>query len=459
MIVTKRNPAPWPWVGLMAVPFGTLQYIEFCSTQAMALKLREMGVEPFFLTMILSLNVFFNIAVGASVNYLSDRVWTHMGRRRPFAIAGFSVVALGLAFLPFIDSLPFLIGFLVVYELVRDVTTTYEPLAYEVVPPQQRGRFNALVKFSRQIFIMFFFGFAIAQWDVTYALPRGMIISGKVLLFWIGSLLAIANIVFLKFFVREVKPAELPSAAALKESKLRTIGTFFKNVFGTKQWWPVYGIGLAQMVFWLGLGNLTPLLYTEQFGYSKEFFGRLLAIMTPVGLVLFVPLGGWLADRVDRRVFFKWFALMTCITHLLWFLYLKMVAPGGVPPLYALVIQGVTQAGIQTVGALISVSLIFDYIPRSLMGTVSAGIGILRGIARMVVDNGIGLIVTVFAITVNGVPTYDYTLGYLYLFVLGLIATVFAFWFHEQDKAGKIQRLGLIEAEEDTSNAEGEGND
>src|SRR5690606_35715838 len=105
--------------------------------------------------------------------------------------------------------------------------------------------------------------------------------------------------------------------------------------------------------------------------------------------------------------------------------------------------------GVGTVGTVCTVSMMFDYVPRDRLGTVLSGIGITRGIASILINNGIGLWVTLFPRHVHpdGSLGYDYSSGYLYLVLCGLVATAVAFWFTRRVESGQLPKLGVIEAE------------
>src|SRR5690606_26249513 len=108
------------------------------------------------------------------------------------------------------------------------------------------------------------------------------------------------------------------------------------------------------------------------------------------------PLGGWLADKIDRLKMFKWLACIMTLNHLAFYLFLQLVAENGVPAIPAILAFGMVGYGVGTVGTVCTVSMMFDYVPRDRLGTVLSGIGITRGIASILINNGIGLWVTLF---------------------------------------------------------------
>lgn len=451
---TGQVDAPWRWIGFLALPWASMVYFEHLSSVALTFKVREFVSTPVIITLIGSFNLLFNIGVGAGCNYASDRIWTRHGRRKPFLIVGWLAVAIGCLLFPTVETLCLLVVVAFVYEMLRDLATPYESLCNEVVPPHQRGRANAAFTFARQGMIAFFFAVMIGRWDEVQSLPWGGSVSGEQLVFWTGSLLAILASLWVYFGVREVPPDPVPPGWPRMTLALvrGALAGFFRNVFGNRQWRALYAVAIAQMIFWIDLGSLGPLLYTEQWGFSKQIYGNLLAISTVVTLFVFLPLGGWLADRTERIPLFQGLAAGMMLSHLSLFLFIKFVAPEAGPPFAAVLIFKLISGGIGTLGTICSVSLMFDYVPRSHLGTVLAGVGITRGFAAIMINNGNGLWVTGLAMIwprshTNGEIAYDYASGYLYLALCGVAATGIAIWFARETRSGRLVKLGVLEAE------------
>lgn len=453
-IRTGQKKVPWLWVGVLAGPWAAKLFFEQISNVAITFKLREFISTPFIITLVGSFNLLFNIFVGATCNYASDRVWTRWGRRKPFLLIGWSTIAIGCLLLPQIDTLWLLVGALFVYEMLRDVDNPYESLINEVVPPHQRGRSNATLTFTRQAMYAFFFAVLIGRWDETFAVPGIGSVSGEHLVFWTASILALGSLLLVAFGIRETPPPTLPSPLPrpTMANVAHTARDFIRNVFGQRQWLALYAVALAQIIFWLNFGSLTPLLFTEQWGFSKQTYGNIIALGTPFTLLVCLPVGGWLADRIDRLLLFKILAATVTACHLVFFLYLKLRTGEDAPPYAAVLIYWLLHTGVGNIGVVCTVSMMFDYVPRDRLGTVSSGIGITRGVAIIFINNGIGLWVTsVTAVTTTTAAgaaiAYDYESGFLYLVFCGVIATAVAFWFARQVNTGRITKLGVIEAE------------
>src|SRR5690606_12971131 len=104
-IRTGQKHVPWFWVGMLAFPWSSMLYFEQISNVAVTFTLRELGTAPVVITAVGSFNLLFNIFVNATCNYASDRIWTPLGRRKPFLLAGWLVVAIGCLVLPQLDRL------------------------------------------------------------------------------------------------------------------------------------------------------------------------------------------------------------------------------------------------------------------------------------------------------------------------------------------------------------------
>jgi MFS family permease len=454
---TGQTQVPWSWIAVLSLPWASMVYFDLISNVAITFKLREFISVPILLTLVGSFNVLFNIAVGASCNFASDRVWTRWGRRKPFLLIGWVVVAIGCLIVPSIGNFWVIVGLLFLYEMLRDLATPYESLCNEVVPPGQRGRANAAYTFARQGMTAVFFYVVIGRWDDSYSLPGGFVLSGQQLVFWSASLVAVVTILLVSR-IKEEKPKE--KMESLKVPTWREMcghaRNFGKEVFGSKQWRSIYTVAIAQMIFWMDFGSLAPLLYTEQWGFSKQVYGDLLAIASVATLVVFLPLSGWVADHWDRVKAFQVLAVAMTLNHLALFLYLQTLS--GPPSFKEVLVFKLLNIGIGTVGTVTSVAMMFDYVPRRRLGTVLAGVGLSRGIASLLVNNGIGAWVTGAAViwpnhNEAGELKYNYSLGYLYLALCGCLSWWVARRFARLTRTGVLVKLGVEEAKENEAAA------
>lgn len=457
-ILTQQPRVPWAWVLAIQYPWFVGNVVEGLSSTMMSFTLRKFVELPVVITLLTSFNLAFNMLVGAACNYLSDRVWTPFGRRRPFLIAA-SLVSFGfLIFIPLVRQFWLFVALLFLYEMMRDIGAPTEPLEKEVVPPPQRGRGQAITQVVRVLGGLFFSAALIGRFDETFEF-RGWSVSGEMVVYWTGAAFALSLALFYALGVRELPPpmAAQGAAASVRLVRLQGAGRptglaaarravlgFLRDVFGSRQNWAIYLVGVVMMVFWTGLGSLGPLLITEQWGYDKQAYGNMGAITQLVTLLVVLPLGGWIVDRVDRARLFVWCAAGMTLHHVVYYLYARHLAPGGVPPFAALVALGIVSSAIGQVGTLASVAMQFDYMATSQMGTVSAGIGITRTVAALLTSNIIGAWVTFYSWW-RGHEGSDYLSGYHYLIVLGAVSTAAAAWFARQSRRGRLVKHGLIE--------------
>lgn len=452
-IRTRERRVPWTWVALVSLPWASMNYFEQISNVGLMFKLHEFVTVPLVITLAGSLNQVFNIAVGSFCCYASDHIWTPMGRRKPFLIVGWATVAIGCLLFPGVGHLGWFLSLLFFYELLRDLTSPYGALCYEIVPPPQRGRANAAFNFARNGMSAVFFGVLIGRWDDSYALPWGGHLSGQEIIFWTGSLIAGLTVVFVVFFVHEEHPQPLPPAAAglVAQGNAQGFRSFLRNVFVNRQWRALYVISAAQIIFWIDLGNLSPFLYTQQWGFSKQAYGYILAVTTVSGLFVFLPLGGWLIDRFNRLRLFQALTAAMTVKLFLFYLFIALMAPASGPSFQTVLIFKLVGTGIGTIGVATSSALIFDYVPRNSMGTVTAGISIVRGVVSILVNAGIGVWVTLPVwLSTPDLPdksaaNYNYAGGYLYLALCGCAATLAVRWFARQDHHGHLLKLGTLE--------------
>jgi hypothetical protein len=87
--------------------------------------------------------------------------------------------------------------------------------------------------------------------------------------------------------------------------------------------------------------------------------------------------------------------------------------------------------------------LLFDLTPPKLLGTFNSGFLIARGLATVLLMNGVGLWVKCYSGFFCAPLKFDYMSGYLYLFGCGLAGCLLALYVGTQRRRG---RLPLIES-------------
>ncbi|GAC1437448.1 MAG: SLC45 family MFS transporter [Chloroflexota bacterium] len=75
----------------------------------------------------------------------SDRIWTRLGRRRPFMLVGIPLCAVFMSLTPLSRSLPWLVGCIILFSLLFNLAADpYQALQGDIAPPDQRPTLNAV---------------------------------------------------------------------------------------------------------------------------------------------------------------------------------------------------------------------------------------------------------------------------------------------------------------------------
>jgi hypothetical protein len=252
------------------------------------------------------------IIIGPLCNYISDRLWTHWGRRRPFLLVALIGTFLAMALTPYMPSLVPLVLLTVIGSLLGDVGSTFEPLWLEIVPPEQRGRGFVMRSVMIQLASLYFFQVMFAQWDNHYsqdltAWGLGVIeFTGEQITYMAAAFLKLFTIGFLLFMVREVHPegVELKRWSELDLNPLRFTRDFITQVFGEKRWWPIYLFYIAPGILQAGGQTFGNLMMVDQWKYEKAAIALMGLPPMVVGIFIVAPIIGRQADkfRVYPRV-------------------------------------------------------------------------------------------------------------------------------------------------------------
>lgn len=464
-ILTQQPRAPWLWVVLIQFPWFTMNVIENLSNTMLTFTLREFTSTAWVITLVTSFNVFFNMVVGSACTYQSDRIWTRWGRRRPFLIAGSAVSFVFLVAIPLVRDFWLLVVVLCFYEMVRDIGSPIEPLEKEVVPAPQRGRAQAITQLARVGGALFFSVVLLGRFDATYALG-GWVVEGRQFVYWVGAAIALGTAAFYLFAVKEVPPVDRPAMTTPRPARPwrlpspartgRVLGQFFRDVFGSRHNLALLMVGVLMAVFWTDLGNLQPLLITEQFGYSKQTLGWIQGFGQVFTLVVVLPLSGWLADRCDRVTLFKLCAAGMVVHHVGFYVYTRYFAPDGVPPVAVLLAFSALFFAVGNVGVIAAVAMQFDFIESNRMGTITAGLQISRTLSNLLTRNAIGVWVSIYSARFVAGDRVDYLSGFQYLILASLVALAGATWFARLVRSGRLVPYGQLEQQERLRGADGD---
>lgn len=328
-IETDRPRVPWSWAAWMTGPWLALFYIENLNHGGpLTFTIRRFVETPVLIGLLTSANVAFNFAVGAAASYMSDRIWTPWGRRRPFLIVGWVGAGLTMFLVPFAPNVWTLVAVVLALQFFADVAKPVEPLYNEVVPPAQRGRAGTMRNIGQQLMGLFFFGVLVTQFDAVHEFTLGgkaWRLSGETVVFWTGGLLTLGMAVFLALGVRENRPT------VQEPRRDWGVRMFVSDVFGQRQWWMVYLLYSTPLVAGLTGGSFTVLMQTEQLGFSKAEMGFAVSVGMIVMVVLFAPLAGYLTDRMSRMRLLRIGIVGPTLVELIFFLHVRFVADYSIP--------------------------------------------------------------------------------------------------------------------------------
>jgi len=462
---THRKRIPWTWAGLMAIPWIASSYMEKMSQQPIIFTLNKFVDDPAIISFLSSINILFNFMVGVVVAYLSDHVWTRIGRRRPFLIITFAGTGTLLLFIPLAGNIWVLAAGLIAYQFFADFGKPWEPLFNEVVPPPQRGRATMLRMIAINLGGLFFAKVLIWQFAREYSVstPFGPL-TGEMVTYWTVAAFFYGVALFLWLAIRETRPPDIAGRAATEYRPTRLPGVqwltekgksgglkaFFGDMFAERQAIWVYLLYLCPAIMGaVGVYNSNYVLFvTVQLGVSKADYGN---IEFYVILSLFLPtiLAGVLADKVSRHLLFRAGIVLPALIQIGFWIYLRFItnyeATFGVL-LGVLLATGVCQTLLWAVWG----PLIYDYIPSNRMGSYVAGISFLQGMLGFVLMNIGGLWVKGFT-AVFGTPNdtpYDYSSIILLWLILAAITATGTYIFQAAERRGDVKPLGKIEVEQ-----------
>lgn len=435
---THRPRIPWSWAAGLALPWAHLHYLEQASAAPLTFTLRKFVADPALLAFFASLNTIFTFTVGATASYLSDRIWTRHGRRRPFLIAGWCGVALALGLIPLASNLGGLVALIVFLHLAQDVAKPYEPLYNEIVPPAQRGRAGIIRTIAVSLTGLLFNAVMLARFDAVYSI-FGYTLSGEAALYWLGAAFAASAALLVGQCVRETPPA-LPAREPFR------LGRFLHEVFGHVQWRRLYLLFACPFLAGMSLASFIPLFHTEQLGFTKAQVGYAGAIALTTSITVFVPLAGWLTDRVSRLRLFQLGLAGPALVNLTFFLLVRYRASSAPLAFSTLVAFVVLASAFLAILYVVWGPLLYDYIPGDRFGTVSAGFAIVGGLASFLLVNAAGSWVKLFTAWDGRFPAgrFDYSSVFLFQALSAASALAITHAFQRAVARGEVVRHGKL---------------
>lgn len=434
-IETQHKRIPWRWVILIQF-MSSARLLALFASGSMTFTMRKYIESPIIINSVSSLDVLFNLLIAAPCLYYSDRIWTKHGRRLPFVLVSFLVLGIVILLLPLAGSAVPMAVLVVMWLIFWDVGSTFDVLMMEIIPPGQRGRASAMGAWFFQIIIILSSIVISGRFDdVVHS--AGATLRGEELIYWWGAVCMFFCVIFMFLFVREVKPVGPPPVdhgGGLKGA--------FANIFAEKTLWPVYLLVFSTVLMSTGLGAIDPLLMTEQWGYSKQDMGTNIFVGGMINLVLVIPLIGFFADKMDRLRLFAIGVGGALFGQIGYYLYVQFMLPDQRPSIGTMILFGQFMSIFGQFAGIAIQPLIFDYIPRTKMGTAQAGLNFVRSVTRLITLNGIGIWVAYYSKWFMPEGKFDYFSGYLFMILMNILGCGFLVYFGLQVKRGKILPLG-----------------
>ena len=391
MIVTGKKRVPPLWIALTILPWASFTFNGGVIGTAFVFSLRKFVENPATVTFILSLPNFFSLAISPAVSFLSDRIWTRAGRRKPFIIVSWAGMAAGLGLMPFMPNLWLLVAAFLLYQVASALNAPLEPLKQEVIPPAQRGFATGAMTWCSNLATVVFYFIMLGRFDDVSFLG-GWRLTGEEVIYGSAALLLAVMLLIIVLGIRETDP----------HSALRGQRLSWRNILGgllDRELRPVYllVVSSAFLNFYAGLGPISNLLYTDQWGYTKQEMG----VNVAVGGVLNIFVIGLLtvfADRLNRMRAYQTTICLLLFGNAAYYGYVNFVLPDKHPTLVEIICFGEAISMLSILMGLLYTPLIYDYVRRNKMGTYGAGAGIINRVAAIITLNGVGIFVWLYAV-------------------------------------------------------------
>jgi MFS family permease len=438
VIKTLQKSVSWWSVAALVSTTGVQAVVEATSAAPLTFTLKKYIQDPAWIAFLGSINLAFSFLVAPWVSWKSDRIWTPLGRRRPFLIAGWSLVVLALIACPLAPSLWILVCVIIVWQFANDFgySAVWSPLLYEIIPPHQRGRAVVMKKLFSIGSLVFFNYFLLSQFDAIHAVRLPLVgsftLTGEQLLYFTAAFLVALVLIHILTHVRETRPLHPSPPESFR------LGAFVREVFGSRQWIMIYLLLFCSVSLTASLGQLAPLLITEQFGYTKKLYAQMQTLQLLLSVCVALPVAGLLADRFDRFRVFQTGLVLTTLHSLVFFLWIKFGTPGGVPAPAVIIAFGVAHSLVDTIALLAIEPYFFDLTPHNKMGTMNSGFLIVTNILRMCLVTFVGVWVKLYSAIFCDSGTYDYLSGYLFIFLVSSVGVGISVYFARERRAGRV---------------------
>lgn len=389
MLVTAKPRIPFVWIFLSVLPWAAMFFKDKTMGIAFTYSMNKFVDNPAALTFVLTLPSWINWFIPPIVNFLSDRIWTRIGRRKPFVIASWCGTITFIALMPLAADFTWLLTFYMGFSIFNQFGGPVEALKLEVVPPAQRSLSSAVMQWVNQIAVIVFFWVAFGRFDEVTD-QFGFLVTGETGLFWTVSIGMVVMLLLLTLGIKETDPH-----SALRGERF-TPRTVFRGLT-SPHLWPIYILACSSAFLGTGLGALNNLLITEQWGYTKQDLGNNIVIGGVLNLLIFIPLCGLFSNKVGR---FRIYVILVCLgvaVNLGQYVYYSFILYDSKPTILEMVTFGEMLSVLGILIGMTYVPLVYDFIPRNEMGTYSAGSGLVTQVTHIITGNLVGLFVWLYA--------------------------------------------------------------
>jgi maltose/moltooligosaccharide transporter len=260
------------------------------------------------------------LVVQPLIGNASDRIWTRIGRRRPFMLIGTIVAVFALVFMPL--SFAVWMAAVLLWALDLSINTTQEPvraLLADIVPRYQRT-----LAFSIQM-MMFNLGAAIGMalpwvlhnvFGVTDRTTTGIPLSVH-LGFWLGAVILVLTTIVTLFAGKERRPPDLDRIRA-EAAKHKGVGQQFVEVWRAFRDMDRNLHRLAVVQFFTWFGFFTIVIYftvavanhvfgafdphTTAYVHGTQWGGLMMSLYSLVALAASIVFVTWLKHANPRKV-------------------------------------------------------------------------------------------------------------------------------------------------------------
>lgn len=452
-IEQQRQRVAWWWIVTLALPAGVAMFVEMCSTKALTFSMRKFVADPALIVALGSINVAFNFLVAPWSAWISDRWPARWGGRVAPFVLGWTLLALALVAVPYASNLGLLVLAIIVYQFGMDLgyTGPWTPFYFDVVPPAQRGRAVAIRRLAMMSGRMLFFTVFLGRFDLGAGHGGGGGMRGpgaghlpgeQSVYFAAAAMVAVCVLVAAVVAWRRSSRLAVPA----ETDRARPCTGLIASLAGDRDRRLLYLLAFGSVAATTSLGQLEPLLFTEQFGYSKGAMGNMLAVILLIDMLVLLPVMGWLADRCDRLRLIGVGLTICTIQPLLYWLYIKCVAPQQVPGVGAIVaFTSACHVG-RMLTCLSFEPLFFGHGARKRLGAMNSGLLLVQGVLTLLLTNGMGLWVKRYSAVFAGPGRYDYTSGYLYMAGACLVAGAAYLYVTRQCESGALAEGSGCEA-------------